>query len=864
VKATLAAAAAVLLLLAATFVGHAQRLAQAVVPTHYDLHLTPDLSTRRFQGEERIEVHLQQPAASITLDAAEIQFEEATITSAGSTQTAAVTLDSNAESATLTVPRQIQAGAATIAIRYNGILNDQLRGFYLSNGTDRTYAATQMEATDARRAFPSFDEPAMKATFSISATIDAGDTAISNGRIVSDTPGPGAAKHTLTFSTSPKMSSYLVALAVGDWACVSGRADGIPIRVCGRPDRKDQFGFALQAAEFAMKYYNRYFTIKYAYEKLDILGVPDFAAGAMENTGAIFSRESLLLIDDRAASDRQREAVADTINHEMAHQWFGDLVTMQWWNDNWLNEGFATWMERKPVEEWHPEWNPRVDEVQDTQAAMTTDALESTRPIRTAVQSAAEINQIFDAIAYQKTGAVVRMVEGYVGAENYRAAINAYLKKFAYGNATGEGYWTTIAQVTGKPVDTILSSYITQKSMPLVSVKTSCVNGKTQLSLAQAPISTAVPPSTTWQIPVCIKRARGSKVDAAMCDVLAKPEQTLALDGCSTWVFANADSRGYYRTAYDSQNLAALGSALQGSELSAIEQSTLVEDLWALVRLNQQNIADFLSLSRQMAAAQPGPALTSALTRINYISDHLIDQPQRPAFERWVRDTLKPLADKLGFAPIAQESDERRAIRSSILYALGYSGRDTAVLTEARRSVDMQFANAGAIDPSLSATYLDLAAIGGDEALYEKYMAQMRRAAQGRQSAYRAALTYFTDPALTTRTLEFAMSSEVRAQDRPGLIAGLVTRPASSRDAWESVKANWDELQRTGVFQGLPAIVNSTASFCDQPLRDDVRHFFEAHPASALARNIRQSLETIDRCIRTRSQQGPNLIAYLR
>ena len=246
-KATIATAA-VLLLAVAGLVLHAQRLPPAVTPVHYDLHFAPDLLTLRFQGDERIEVRVAQPTASITMHAAQIQFVETTITAGGRTQPATVALNPNQETATLTVPRPIPAGAATIAIRYNGVLNDELRGFYLSHGTNRNYATTQMEPTDARRAFPSFDEPAMKATFSISATIDAGDTAISNGRVVSDVPGPGAGKHTLTFSTSPKMPTYLVALSVGDWACVSGGADGIPIRVCGRPERKDQLGFALQAA----------------------------------------------------------------------------------------------------------------------------------------------------------------------------------------------------------------------------------------------------------------------------------------------------------------------------------------------------------------------------------------------------------------------------------------------------------------------------------------------------------------------------------------------------------------------------------------------------------------------------------------
>ena len=862
-KRTAIAVAAAVLLLAVTGLMRAQRLTQAVVPVHYDLHFTPNLLTLRFEGNERIAVQVQEPTTSITLNAAQIQFVETTIAAGGLTQEAAVSLNANEETATLTVPRPILAGAATIAIRYSGVLNDQLRGFYLSHGTNRNYATTQMEPTDARRAFPSFDEPAMKATFSISATIDEGDTAISNGKIVSDTPGPGAGKHTLTFSPSPKMSTYLVALAVGDWACVSGGADGIPIRICGRPDRKDQLGFALQAAEFAMKYYNRYFSIKYPFEKLDILGVPDFAAGAMENAGAIFSREELLMVDENNTSTRQRESVADTINHEMAHQWFGDLVTMRWWSDSWLNEGFATWMERRPIQEWHPEWDPRLDEVRDTQSAMSVDTLASTRAIRTPVESTEEINQVFDTIAYQKTGAVVRMVEGYVGAQAYRAAINAYLTKFAYGNATGEDYWKTIAQSTGKPVDGILSSYVTQKGMPLVSVETTCAGGKTQVSLKQQPISTGVPASTTWQIPVCLKRGRAGKAEGTTCELLTRPSQTVTLDGCSAWLFANADSLGYYRTAYASRDLASLGTALQGSGLSAIEQSTLVEDAWALVRLNQQNVADFLSLSQQIAAAPLGPAVLSAFTRINYISDHLIEAAQRPAFERWVRDALKPVADELGTAARPEDSEERRSIRAAMLYTLGYAGRDRNVLTLARRSVDMQLGNAGTMDPSLANTFLELAAIDGDQALYDKYVAQMQRAARGRQSPYRSALAYFTDPALRQRTLEFALSPEIRSQDLPLLVAGLLARPPSSRETWEFVKTNWDGLQKTGVFQGLPAIVNGTSAFCDPTLRDDVQRFFEAHPARAFERNIRQSLETIDRCIQTRTQQSQNLAAFL-
>ena len=508
-------ALAVVVLTAWSMVAPAQRLARTAIPEHYDIHLEPDFITDSFAGQVDIRVRVSEPTRSITLNAAEIDFHEVTITSGGTTQVASISVDADKQTATLAVPQMIPAGTAGIAIRYTGRLNDQLRGFYLSRANGRDYAITQLEPTDARRAFPSFDEPAMKATFAVSATIDTRDTAISNGRMLSDTPGPGAGKHTLTFATTRRMSPYLVALAVGDWECVSDSADGIPVRVCGTPNRKGELGFALETAEFALRYYNRQFAIKYPFEKLDIVAVPDFSAGAMENTGAIFFREQFLVTPKDGATLEQRKQTAQFIAHEIAHQWFGDLVTMEWWNDIWLNEGFATWMEFRPMQESHPEWQGTLEEVRDTQRAMQLDSLRTTRPVRTQVDTPDDINQVFDAIAYQKTASIIRMVEGYAGAARYRDGINAYLKQFAFANATGEGFWTTLAAVTKQPVDRVLASFITQSSMPIVKVDARCAGGSTELVLSQRPISEAVPPSTLWEIPVCYKRERGGKTEPA-------------------------------------------------------------------------------------------------------------------------------------------------------------------------------------------------------------------------------------------------------------------------------------------------------------------------------------------------------------
>jgi len=346
----------------------------------------------------------------------------------GAIQTATVTLQPDKEMATLSVDQELPQGPVEIKIKYTGILNDQLRGLYLSKGANRNYAVTQMEPTDARRAFPSWDEPAYKAPFDISVVVDQGDTAVSNGRITKDVPGPGAGKHTITFAMTPKMSTYLVALAVGDWKCEAGEMDGAPIRICATPDKAHLLGEALTAAKSIQHYYNGWYTTKYPYGKLDVLAAPDFSAGAMENTALIIYREVLLFVDPKSTSSSLQKTVWDVLAHEMAHQWFGDLVTMQWWNDIWLNEGFATWMSPKPVRAAHPEWNNQMDEVDSATNAMAVDSLVATRPIRQDATTPAEIVELFDGIAYSKTAAVLRMLEGYEGEDVFQKGTNDYLE----------------------------------------------------------------------------------------------------------------------------------------------------------------------------------------------------------------------------------------------------------------------------------------------------------------------------------------------------------------------------------------------------------------------------------------------------
>ena len=397
--------------LALSFGGaNAQRLPANAHPEHYSLAITPDIASATFSGTETIDLTLAAPSKTITLNALELKIQS--VTAAG--QTAAVSFDAAKEQATFAFPQTLPAGRVSLAIAYTGILNDKLRGFYLSKTKTRNYAVTQFESTDARRAFPCFDEPALKATFDVALTVDQGDTVISNTNMISDKPA-GEGKHTQTFATTPKMSTYLVAFLVGDFACTKGSADGVPIRACSTPDKVELTPFAVSAAEHFLKYYDSYFGIKYPMPKLDLIGIPDFEAGAMENFGAITYRETELLVDAKDGSINEKKRVATVVAHEMAHQWFGDMVTMQWWDNLWLNEGFATWMESKAANEWHPEWHFPQDDADSLNDTLNYDAVRTTRTIRASADTPAQIAEMFDGIAYGKAGAVIGHGRGLGG-----------------------------------------------------------------------------------------------------------------------------------------------------------------------------------------------------------------------------------------------------------------------------------------------------------------------------------------------------------------------------------------------------------------------------------------------------------------
>jgi aminopeptidase N/puromycin-sensitive aminopeptidase len=837
----------------------AERLPKTVIPEHYTLTLTPDLQAATFSGVEKIDVRLAEAASAITLNSAEIEFKTVTISAGGKQQTATVSTDKDKEQATFTFPSAIPAGKATLSIAYTGILNGQLRGFYLSKTAKRNYAVTQFESTDARRAFPSFDEPAFKATFDVSLIIDSGDTAISNGPIVSDTPGPGAGKHTLKFLTTPKMSTYLVAFLVGDFQCTSGESDGVAIRACATPDKVALTPYSLDVAKFVLHYYDDYFGIHYPLKKLDLIALPDFEAGAMENFGAITYRETAMLVDPKTASVGAKKEVALVVAHEMAHQWFGDLVTMQWWDNIWLNEGFATWMENKPVEAMHPEWN--IDQVvaSDDDGTLNLDAEPTTRAIRAKADTREEIEEMFDGISYGKAGAVLLDIENYLGPETFRKGVHAYLAAHEYSNATAEDFWGAQTATSHKPVDKIMESLVAQPGEPLLTFGEPA-NGMVQVSQRRFYLSPSVQPDPAqkWTIPVCFKAG----TDKQDCEVLSPSESSLKTPSSSLF-FANAGGKGYYRSAYTPSAYAALVSNVE-TGLSPTERISLIGDEWAQVRSNKATVGDYLNLVTALKTDSSAEVLGSAMDGVNAIYERVAETPaQRAAISTWLRTIIAPEYAKLP-PPSESDSPNTRELRAHLFGALGYYAKDPTVLAQAREITEKYLADPASVDGTLGQTALAVAARNGDAALFDQLqkVAETSTNPEMQEGALRL-LAEFEDPALVQRSLDYAASPKVRNQDALIQFAIALQIDATRPAAWSYIKSHWDTIRTLLTPELGGALVGSSGAFCSAGARDDVKSFYASHKVPDTDRALKHAVEAIDGCIELRTLQQPNLDKWI-
>jgi len=823
------------------------RLSRTVTPVRYDLAIEVDLDAWQFRGSEEIEVLVAEPTTTVTVHALELEISAVrALLADGARLVADVSYNPVAETATLTFPRPLPTGFIRLYCDFRGAILARLRGFYRSLKDGARYAATQFEAADARRAFPCFDEPAFKARFALTLNVPSALVAVANGAVLRETDLGGGRKE-VQFAETPPISSYLVAYTVGPYEAtpVVHTATGWPVRVFLPRGMAAKGVYARDAHARSLEYLEDYTGIPYPYAKVDAIGVPDFEAGAMENPGAITYRLTAIAADAERASTPALKGIYYTAAHELTHMWWGDLVTMAWWDDLWLNESFATFIGYKVVADLVPEWGMWRDFVATLARPFALDALASTHPISFEVRNAKQATERFDVITYWKGAGVVRMLEGFLGAEVFRRGVRTYLERYREANATADDFWRELGVASGRDVAAIANAWITLPGHPLLSF--TATDGA--LRVRQERFSSdpdAVPSATAdlWPTPVVLKVGTAAGVRAVRA-VVDRAEQIVPLDDCD-WFFPNGDGAGFYRFALDDASLARLVPVVQ-SALTPPERLTLVGNQWALTKACRIDVAQFLAMLAGFRDERDRAVLAAVTERLYWMATHLVDEASEPAFSGFAADFYRPHVEALGWEARAGESVDDRLRRATAIGALGELGGDAAVIAEAQQRLARYLVDPAAIDPNLASAVVGIAARAGDAALYERYLEHKRAAANDPEEEQRflIGLTAFEAPDLVQRTLALTLGDEVRPQDRAHVYARLLGGRAARQAAWEFVHTRWRDVT-AGLDPMLQqSIVRALAQLTPEPVASEVCAFLPGCATDETRETVAQTIEQL-------------------
>jgi puromycin-sensitive aminopeptidase len=858
------------------------RLDGPIRPVRYELTLEPDLEAATFAGEVLISVLVTAPTDTIACNALDLDILAADLTegplSDGSPlAVTGVALDAETERVTFTLERTLLPGEAHLRVRFNGQLNDKLRGFYRStftdtDGVEQVIATTQFEATDARRAFPCWDEPDHKASFVISLIVDEDLFAVSNASELSREPAPDrTGKHLVRFAETIVMSTYLVAFVVGPLEATAPiDVDGTPMRVVYPKGKGHLTDFALEVGAFCLRHFTNYYGIPYPGDKLDLVAVPDFAFGAMENLGCVTFREILLLVDPATTTQAELLNVTDVINHELAHMWFGDLVTMKWWNGIWLNEAFATFMEMHATDAFRPQWDRWTTFGLSRTAAFDTDSLTSTRPIEYPVISPADAEGMFDILTYEKGAAVVRMLEQYLGEDQFRAGIHQYLAEHAYGTTETTDLWDAIESATGEPVRRIMDSWIFQGGFPVISVDV--VNDGRTLRLSQhrfgyagdlgngeSPIP-AHDDAAQWIVPLIFsQRSATDGVITFEKVLLDQPSIDIDLIEPATWIYVNTEGTGFYRARYAPDLRAALVAHAQ-TDLSAIERYGLVDDIWASVLAGDLEAHDFLEVAeafREEADLSVWQRIIAGLTAL----DRIVEGDGRAALHTRVRGLINPAYEKLGPEPRPEDSDRDRALRGVLLEALGVLGSNIDVQSRAHVILDI-----GALepDPALVAASVNIVAATGTSADFDEFIRRMKNAPTPQEELrYLGALADFPDPDLIARLVRMTLTDEVRSQNAPLLLRRALSNRDAGEIAWFFVSSEWEAITTRLPSNSIARFLEGIRGLSRSGTAAEVMAFFETHEVPQGDKILAQHLERLEVNVALRQRESERLARRL-
>ena len=836
-------------------------LPETARPSKYRIKLQPDLKNFTFDGEQSVDLLILEATSTIVLNSIDLEISNTTLHANGTTLTSkSVTIDKDAETATLDFGETIQPGDARLEMVFTGGLNDKLMGFYRSeytsqDGETRYLATTQFEPTDARRAFPCWDEPAKKATFEVTLVFSDEYQAVSNTPVVEEAvPGPGL--KSVRFAETPIMSTYLLVFIVGNLTSIEERAaGGTTVGVWTTPGKEDQASFALDTSVKLLSYFNEYFGIPYPLPKLDHIAIPDFAAGAMENWGAVTYRETALLVDPDNSSAGTRQRVAEVIAHEMAHMWFGDLVTMEWWDDLWLNESFASWMGNKAVDWLFPEWEMWTQFVNmDTNRALSLDGLKNSHPIEQAVKNPAEVSQLFDAISYSKGASVIRMLENFLGEESFRKGLNRYLSSHMYDNARTEDLWSALETESGRPVTAIMDSWVKQMGYPVLQVESDRTGGQTTLSVTQERfvydrlLGDGGPDSDSdnevWRVPVSASQGREESTVTVMDGRQTQIDVPGSSDG---WVKLNPLQTGFFRVNYSTEDWQRLVPAIESLELHATDRLGVQNDAYALSRAGLLPVTQFLSLAQAYKNEDDASVWSDLASNLRDIEQLISDEAIHPAYQGFAREIFGPAARKIGWEPKSGEGHLDALLRSTVLSQAG-SYHDPDVTAQASERFQKYLQDRETLAPNLRGVVFALAAQSGGKDVYDQIWGLEGETDLAEEKIrLLMSLTRFQQPELLNSTLADSLSAKVRSQDSITLVAGVAANPKGRDLAWEFVKDNWAEFDRRygGGGFGLMRLVSICSHFNSQEKADEVDSFFAEHPAPAAERTIRQALERV-------------------
>ena len=825
------------------------RLARTVVPEKYEITIEPDLVNFTFEGEETIHIIVADATDLVVLNALELEVLEASVSNArNEEQKATISLDPENERVKLKFSQKLNSGSWKLHLKFKGILNDKLHGFYRStykdaSGQTQVIATTQFEATDARRAFPCWDEPDFKAVYKVTLIVDENLTAISNAKIRKETLIPERHKKQVLFHDTMKMSTYLVAFIVGEFeATAVVDADGTPIRIWAPPGKLHLAKFAEGIAVHSLTYFNSYYGLKYPGDKLELIAIPDFAFGAMENLGAVTFRETALLVDEKSASHAEMERVADVVAHEIAHMWFGDLATMKWWNGIWLNEAFATFMEMLAVDTWKPEWKRWESFSVSRGQAFATDGLRSTRPIEFPVRRPEEAQGMFDILTYEKGASVLRMLEQFLGPEVFRRGISLYLSKHKYSNTETNDLWDAIEESSKQPVREMMDSWIFQEGHPLISVELDKSGKKLtfkQQRFVYASDDTNKVKDATFHVPVMVKVKAGKSLLSEKF-LLTGETHELTFEDKVEFAVVNEGGHGFYRVRYSPDLLRAV-TARRENSLSAIERFNLVSDTWAAVLAGLQPLSEYLEMIKLFEDEEDKNVWTVIVGSLQYL-DRLV--PGAESLKEFTKTLCAPAFKRLGWEGKDGESSMTRQLRGLLALALGTTGDDRKVQAEAHELYAKYKADKSSVGSDVVPAVVTILAFTGGEERYNEFEKEFKNASSPQEEdRYMYSLANFQDKKLLQRTLEKTLNGEFRTQNAPYLVRTVLLNVAARDVSWKFVGDNWDKILNIFPEASLPRMAEGVTGLVSEDLLKQTRAFFKEHPVKQGKKLVEQSLE---------------------